>query len=229
MRDGTCGGTCGGRAAVDIPVVTTMVSGYGEAVDCWSGAGVGRRRRGRCARNWRRTSGASTGYDAARTSIALGRLHLAMGEVGPAARCFDRAGELASMCGRPPNPAAMAAIESDPVAPTAAALTTAALRQLRGASLRQLRAFDRRGAAMVGRGRVGRWRSRTKRTIAAKRARGDRTGSRSASGVRHRVVARALPVLAGPRPRNRSSVIACSSMRCRDRARAVPAVRRSRP
>ncbi len=86
------------RAAVDIPVVTTMVSGYGEAVDVLVG-------RGRWAAASRALRAELAAYeqrkyrpDAARTSIALGRLHLAMGEVGPAARCFDRALELASMC-----------------------------------------------------------------------------------------------------------------------------------
>jgi transcriptional regulator with GAF, ATPase, and Fis domain len=87
------------RAAVDIPVVTTMVSGYGEAVDLLVGRGrwaaASRALRAELAAYERRKQR----HDAARTSIALGRLHLAMGEVGPAARCFDRAGELASMCG----------------------------------------------------------------------------------------------------------------------------------
>lgn len=82
--------------AIDVPVVTTMVSGYGEVADGlvargrWAAAS--RALRAELAAFERR----KLGHDAARTSIALGRLHLAMGEVAPAARCFDRAGELAS-------------------------------------------------------------------------------------------------------------------------------------
>ena len=180
-------------AAVDIPVVTTMVSGYGEAVDVLVGRGrwaaASRALRAELAAHERRKHR----LDAARTSIALGRLHLAMGEVGPAARCFDRAGELASMS--EPRPGLIRMRRP----------SESAVRRLRHPALRRRRASDWRSAAMVGHGRVGRCGSRTKRTLAAKRARGDRTGSRSASGVRDRVVARALPLLAGPRSRNRSS------------------------
>jgi transcriptional regulator with GAF, ATPase, and Fis domain len=87
------------RAPVEIPVVTTMVSGYGAAVDVLVGRGrwapALRALRAEVAAHERRKHR----YDAARTSIALGRLHLAIGEVGPATRCFNRAAELASAYG----------------------------------------------------------------------------------------------------------------------------------